>query len=98
MTMMSSSVLSSLANVNPYLIVVVLGLAYLHRACRRWRWPLIVDPLLLALYAWRPSLGMLAFVLALYAVRHVSALARDVAIAFNLEEFEGWPPRLLVFL
>ena len=87
--MTSTSVLSFLSNVNPYLIVVVLGLAYLHRACTHWRWPLTLDPLLLALYAWRPSLGMLAFVLALYAVRHVSALAREVAMIFNLDAYEG---------
>jgi hypothetical protein len=95
---MTSSVLSVLANLNPHLIVVVLGLAYLHRACTHWRWPLIVDPLLLALYAWRPSLGMLAFALALYAVRHVSALAREVVLLLKLDEYEGWTPRMVVFL
>jgi hypothetical protein len=97
MTMMSS-LIAFLAQLNPYLVVAVLGLAYLHRACTYWRWPLIVDPLLLALYAWRPSLGMLAFVLALYAVRHVSALAREVAMIFNLDAYEGWTPRVIVFL
>src|SRR5262245_54624718 len=96
--MTSSSVLSFLANMNPYLVVVVPGLAYLHRACTHWCWPLIVDPLLLTLYAWCPSLAMLAFVLALYAVRHVPTLAREVALLFNLDAYEGWTVRAVVFL
>jgi hypothetical protein len=96
--MTSSSVLSFLANVNPYLLVAVLGLAYLHRACTHWRWPLLIDPLLLALYTWRPSLGMLAFVLALYAVRHMPALAREVVIIFKLDAFDGWTARVILFV
>ena len=95
---MMSSLITFLTQLDPYLVVAALGLAYLHRACTHWRWPLIVDPLLLALYAWCPSLGMLAFVLALYAVRHVPALAREVVLLFKLDEFAGWTPRVVVFL
>jgi hypothetical protein len=86
-----------LASIPPVVIVILLGLAYCYLAAGRWSGPMLLDAGLAALYLWRPSLGMLAFVLLLLSVRHVPAFAREVVVMFKLDEFEGWTMRVLIF-
>jgi hypothetical protein len=92
-----TTITSWIAGVPPVLVAVAIGLAYCYVAAGRWQWPMLFDAGLLALYLWRPSMGMLAFVLLLGSVRHVPAFAREVVVMFQLDEFEGWTLRALIF-
>lgn len=85
------------AAIPPVVIVIVLSLGYVYLAAGRWSAPMVLDAGLAVLYLWRPSLGMLAFVLLLLSIRHVPAFAREVVVMFKLDEFEGWTLRALIF-
>lgn len=89
--------LDMLAAIPPALIAVVIGLVYVYFGVGRWRLWMLIDAGLLAIYLARPSLGMLAFVLLLLAVRHTPAFARELAVLFKLDEFDGWTARAILF-
>jgi hypothetical protein len=55
------------------------------------------DAGLLILLVYRPSVGLLAWVALLLAVRHVPTLARDLACLMRLAEFDGWTARAVLF-
>jgi hypothetical protein len=65
----------------------------------RWefRASMLPDAGLLILLAARPSVGLLAWVALLLAVRHVPTLARDLAMLMRLAEFDGWTARAVLF-
>lgn len=96
---MPLSILTTYASTRPGSLVIatLIALCYLGVAGGRWAWSMLPDAALLALYVWRPSLPLLAFVLLLVAVRHTPTLAREVAAMFQLHTFEGWTIRAVVF-
>lgn len=87
-----------LASISPVAVATLIALAYIYFAGGNWAWSMVVDAGLLALYVWKPSWGMLTFVLVLGSVRHIPALAREMVILFKWQEYQGWTLHLIVFL
>ena len=84
-----------LGAIPPLVIVLVVGGGYLF-VLRRWSWPMVLDAVLLAAYYWRPALWpVVAFI---GCVRHVPALAREVAVLLQLHTFDGWTLQIVLFL
>lgn len=83
---------------NPMLLAAILGLALAARAATGWRWGMILDAGIIALYVRYPSLGIVALAIAQHAVRYVPTLAREVALIIKATEYQGWTVRALLFL
>jgi hypothetical protein len=96
--MILTTITTYLNAIPPLVIVILAGLAYAYVAAGRWSAPMLLDGVLMALYLWRPSIGMLAFVLLLGSVRHVPAFARELAVMFQLDSFQGWTAHIVVFV
>jgi len=79
--------------------IVALAIFFVYGTLARWsfRAPMLLDIALIGLYLWRPSIGLLAWVLLLLLIRHVRTLARDVAQLMRLAEFDGWTLRAVLF-
>lgn len=95
---MLHTLVTTLAGLPPVAVAVFICAAYAYVAAGRWAWSMLPDAGLLALYLWRPSWGMLSFVLLVGSVRHLPAWARELASMFRLDEYEGWTHALVVFL
>lgn len=91
-------ILSLLAQLPPLLVAIILALALAARAATRWQPAMAIDPLLIGLYLWRPSVGMLAAVLALHAIRWVPALAREAALLIGAPNAHGWTLACILFM
>jgi DNA-binding beta-propeller fold protein YncE len=79
------------------LSVVVLLAGYAVAVRWEFRAYMLPDAMLLVLLVYRPSIGLLAWVALLLAVRHVPTLARDLAMLMRLAEFDGWTARAVLF-
>ena len=90
--------LAQLATIPPMLIAILLVLGWIAIAATRFRAPMLLDLAAIALYAARPSLGMLALVAAQAAVRYVPELARELALLLRLSSLAGWTRALVLLL
>lgn len=79
------------------LSVLVLLAGYAVAVRWEFRAYMLPDAALLVLLVYRPSLGLLAWVALLLAVRHVPTLARDLACLMRLADFDGWTARAVLF-
>ena len=88
--------LTPLVSIPPWAIALVMALVYIFFVGGRWSWPCLVDFGLLGAYLWRPAL--LPVVLFVFAVRHVPAFARQLAMILELPKYDGWTLRIALFL
>lgn len=91
------SIVSILSSI-PRPVLAVLACA-IYGACVRWRfsWPMLLDGLLIGLLIYRPSLGLLAWVGFLMALRHVAPIADALLGLFNARETQGMTAHLILF-
>ncbi len=81
--------LITIITTNPRAVAVALTLAWLAVACTRWRWPMLCDATLIALYATRPSVPLLVFGLVVVVVRWFAPFAAIVAETLHVNEWGG---------
>lgn len=86
------------ARIPPAVLIFALAATWLYIASTRWRWPLLVDALVILAFARVPSLAILGLLGIQALVRHTPTLAREVAALLGLEELYGWSLRVALFL
>lgn len=77
---MLTTTLQLIARIPHAFIVIALALALLYCGATRWRWPMLGDAALIALYAARPSLGTLMLVCSGALIRWYAPLATQAAL------------------
>lgn len=90
--------LADIAYTYAALIVIAIGFVYAFFAAGRWSRTMLPDAGLMFLYCWRPSLGMLVFVLLIGATRHTPRMADELSAMCRLSTFDGWTDALIRFL
>lgn len=83
------STIASLLTTYPRPIAALLIAALLAAAARGWRWPMLLDVVLLALYVAQPSARLLAIGALVVALRWVPPFAAQVAQALRVPEWGG---------
>lgn len=73
----------------PRAVAAILVLAWLASACLHWRWPLLCDAALIALYAAWPSLPLLFVGAAIDMLRWLPVTSREFAVMVGAEQSIG---------
>lgn len=95
---MALRTLSLIVSAPPLLWASVAVLLYLYLAAGRWRWAMLPDAALLALYWHTPTFGMLLVCALWCAIRHTPALAAVLAADLGLDRFGGWTVQISLFV